>query len=195
MTVHVSLKDFSAAPVVIGREHDHHAEAREALLDAAFGEARLARTCERLREGRLPADGLALVATLGERLVGTVRLWSVTLGPRRPALMLGPLAVDGTVRSAGIGGMLMREALGRAREEGHRAVILVGDEPYYGRFGFSTRNMDRLWLPGPVDRARFLGLELVPGALDGAAGLVSPTGVEAPRWQGLDLPATWRLAA
>ncbi|WP_439575748.1 GNAT family N-acetyltransferase [Phreatobacter sp.] len=195
MTVHVAPKDFTATPVVIADEQARHAEAREALLDAAFGEARLAKTCERLREGRLPAEGLALVAMLGERLVGTVRLWNVALGPQRPALMLGPLAVDGSIRSAGIGAMLMREALGRARDDGHRVVILVGDAPYYGRFGFSSRNMDRLWLPGPVDRARFLGLDLIPGALDGARGLVSPTGAEAPRWQGLDLSATWRRAA
>lgn len=195
MTVHVSPKDFSASPVVIAAEQASHAEAREALLDAAFGPARFGKTCERLREDRLPAEGLALAATLDGRLVGSVRLWNVTLGPDRPALMLGPLAVEGTIRSAGIGGMLMREALGRARDEGHRAVILVGDEPYYSRFGFSSRNMDRLWLPGPVDRARFLGHELVPGALDGAVGLVSPTGAQAPRWQGLDLPAAWRLAA
>lgn len=195
MTVHVSLKDFSASPVVIATEQASQADARERLLDAAFGPARFEKTSERLRENRLPAEGLALVAMLDARLVGTVRLWNVSLGPDRPALLLGPLAVDGTIRSAGIGGMLMREALGRARDEGHGAVILVGDEPYYSRFGFSSRNMDRLWLPGPVDRARFLGHELVPGALDGAAGLVSPTGAQAPRWQGLDLPAAWRLAA
>ncbi|MFN4018864.1 MAG: GNAT family N-acetyltransferase, partial [Reyranella sp.] len=87
------------------------------------------------------------------------------------------------------------EAIDRARDDGHRAIILVGDEPYYRRFGFATAKMERLWMPGPVERSRFLGMELVPGALDGARGLVSPTGAEAPRWQGLELAEAWRIAA
>ncbi|MCZ8320359.1 MAG: N-acetyltransferase [Novosphingobium sp.] len=198
MTVHVSLKDHAStrpAPVSVGEEQRHHTGAREALLDAAFGEDRFAKTCERLREGRLPAEGLALVATMGDRLVGTVRLWNVSLGANRPGLVLGPLAVDGAIRAAGIGGLLMREAIGRARAGGHQAIVLVGDEPYYRRFGFAGTKMERLWLPGPVERSRFLGLELTERALDGAGGLVSPMGREAPRWQGLDLGQAWRLAA
>lgn len=189
------IAQFSPAPVVIADERASHFDARETLLDAAFGASRHAKTSERLREGRLPADGLALVAVIGDRLVGTVRLWNVTLGPARPSLLLGPIAVDGSLRSAGIGAQLMRVALGRAKDEGHRSVILVGDAPYYERFGFSTSKLDRLWMPGPLDRSRFLGLELVPGALDGAAGLVSPTGVEAPRWKDVELPSAWRIAA
>jgi predicted N-acetyltransferase YhbS len=198
MTVHVSLKDHASArpaPVVVGDEQACHVAARDALLDAAFGAERSAKTCERLREGRLPADGLALAATMGDTLVGTVRLWDVSLGANRPGLMLGPLAVDPAIRSAGIGALLMREAIGRARAGGHRAVVLVGDEPYYRRFGFSPEAMERLWLPGPVERSRFLGLELAEGALDGASGLVSPTGREAPRWTGLELGQVWRIAA
>lgn len=198
MTVHVSLKDHASArtaPVVVGEELACHIDAREALLDAAFGADRFAKTCERLREGRLPADGLALVATMGETLVGTVRLWNVSLGANRPGLMLGPLAVDPAIRAAGIGALLMREAIGRAREAGHAAIVLVGDEPYYRRFGFSPDKMERLWMPGPVERSRFLGLELAKGALDGAAGLVSPTGREAPRWQDVELAHVWRIAA
>lgn len=198
MTVHVSLKGLAPVPssgIVVSGEQLRHIEARESLLDAAFGAERFEKTSERLREGRLPSDGLALVAEAGDRLVGTVRLWDVTLGPDRPGLMLGPLAVDCTLRSAGIGGLLMREAIGRARALGHRAVVLVGDEPYYRRFGFAQAKMDRLWMPGPVERSRFLGLELVPGALDGARGLISPTGAEAPRWQGVELGRVWRIAA
>ncbi|MDP2803145.1 MAG: N-acetyltransferase [Phreatobacter sp.] len=198
MTVHVSPdrnEPAVADPIVVRDEAMRHLSAREVLLDAAFGADRCAKTSERLREGRLPADRLALVAEAGEHLVGTVRLWNVTLGPGRPALLLGPLAVDGAIRSSGIGGLLMREATSRARDEGHRAIILVGDEPYYRRFGFAVAKMERLWMPGPVERSRFLGLELVPGALDGARGLVSPTGGEVPRWQGLELAGAWRRAA
>lgn len=196
MTVYVSLKDPALAdPIVVRDEQVHDLNARESLLDAAFGADRGAKTSERLREGRLPAEGLALVAVAGAHLVGTVRLWNVTLGPDRPALLLGPLAVDGAIRASGIGGQLMREAIGRARDDGHRAIILVGDEPYYRRFGFAAAKMERLWMPGPVERSRFLGLDLVPGALDGARGLVSPTGREVPRWQGLELAEAWRRAA
>jgi predicted N-acetyltransferase YhbS len=149
--------------------------ARERLLDAAMGLERFARACERLREGRLPARGLAFVADDQGEIVGTVRLWHVAAGDR-PALMLGPLAVDCARRSAGVGGALMRHALGKANALGHEAVLLVGDAPYYRRFGFSCDPVAGLDLPGPVDRARFLGLELSPGALEGASGMVRPTG-------------------
>ena len=160
-------------------EIPRHHDAREALLDAALAN-RFAKTCERLREGRLPAEDLSFSAVGDGRLVGTVRLWHVSAGPGRRALLLGPLAVDEAHRSEGIGGQLMRHALARAALLGHRAVLLVGDAPYYQRFGFDAEPTRDLWLPGPVDRERFLGLELVPGALDGAAGLVNATGERAP---------------
>jgi predicted N-acetyltransferase YhbS len=152
--------------------------AREQLLDEAFGPARFAKTCERLRERRLPARGLAFVAEDSGAVVGTLRLWSIAAGPRRPALLLGPLAVACTHRSLGLGARLMETGLGRARLLGHEAVLLVGDAPYYERFGFSAASTRGLWLPGPVERERFLGLELAPRALAGAFGLVSPTGEE-----------------
>lgn len=151
-------------------------DAREAILDACFGASRFEKTSERLREGRRPAEGLSLVAEVGGRVAGTVRLWHVAAGPGRPALMLGPLAVDCACQSLGLGAALVREALERARARGHRAVLLVGDAPYYARFGFSAQRAAGLWLPGPFARERFLGLELQPGALDGAHGLVSATG-------------------
>ena len=96
------------------------------------------------------------------------------------AALLGPLAVDDECRGAGIGAALMRLAIDRARTLGHGAVVLVGDEPYYRRFGFSTRGMDKLAMPGPFERNRFLGLELVPGTLAGASGVLRPTGRLAP---------------
>lgn len=152
--------------------------ARERLLDRAFGKAeRRRKTSVRLREGRLPSEGLALTAADGQgRLVGTIRLWDVIAGSAGPALLLGPLAVDCRVQGQGIGAALMARALEDARALGHSAVILVGDLPYYQRFGFATGPMADLHLPGPVDRSRFLGLELVPGALDGAEGLVMASG-------------------
>ena len=91
-------------------------DVREDLLDRAFGPARLQKTCERLREDRLPA--LALVAEDAGRFAGTVRLWHVAAGPGRAALVLGPLAVDPRVRSQGIGAQLMRAALRRRQKCG-----------------------------------------------------------------------------
>lgn len=156
--------------------------AREALLDLCLGEERRAKSSERLREGRLPAEDLAFSAHGPDgRLAGTVRLWHVSAGPGRAALLLGPLAVHPWFRKGGLGGALMRTALDAARETGHRAVVLVGDAPYYARFGFSAEKTAGLWMPGPFDRHRLLGLELRPGALDGAHGLISPTGAEAAR--------------
>lgn len=163
--------------ITIREENFRDVEAREALLDTCFGPARFQKTCERLREGRKPAEGLSLVVDQGGDLVGTVRLWHVSAGPNRPALMLGPIAIDPACQSLGLGGRLMREALGLAAEKGHKAVVLVGDAPYYQRFGFSTEKTGSLWLPGPYERGRFLALELEVGALDGARGLVSPTGL------------------
>jgi GNAT superfamily N-acetyltransferase len=153
--------------------------AREDLLESAFGPTRFEKTCERLREGRLPA--VALVAEVGGRIVGSVRLWAVAAGPGRPALVLGPLAVDGASRRAGIGARLVATALNQAAAGGHGAVLLVGDAPYYARFGFTAALTGALWMPGPVERERFLAVELQAGSLAGARGLVSPTGPVAPK--------------
>ena len=162
-------------PVVIEIERPGDALAREALLDRAFGPARFRKTCHKLRVGRLPARGLALVARVDGVLVGTVRLWHIDAGGV-PALMLGPLAVDDRFRCYGIGARLMAEAIARARVLGHEAILLVGDAPYYQRFGFDRAHTLALRMPGPVEAARFLGLELAPGALATAHGLVRATG-------------------
>ena len=157
----------------IANETPADAPARESLLDAALGPARRLKTSERLREGNAPAPGLALVARDPDgALIGSLRLWPIFAGGDRPALLLGPLAVDAQMRSHGVGGGLMREALRRAVADGHRAVLLVGDAPYYGRFGFKSSYTRLLTLPGPVTRDRFLGCELIPGALTGAQGRV-----------------------
>ncbi len=149
--------------------------AREHLLDVCFGPNRRAKTCEMLRAGRLPAAGLSFVARADDRVVATLRFWHLNAGGT-PALMLGPVAVDPLFRSLGLGGSLIRHGLAQAREIGHDAVILVGDAPYYQRFGFSEKLTQKLLMPGPVDPARFLALELTAGALEGARGLIQPTG-------------------
>jgi predicted N-acetyltransferase YhbS len=165
----------NAAPYAIRAERTSDVVARSALLDACFGENRHMRTCQRLRDGRAPAEGLAFSAVAGGRLVGTVRLWHVSAGGI-PALMLGPLAVEETSRKLGVGAALMDHALAAATARGHRAVILLGDAPYYTRYGFSAVKTGALSLPGPFERDRLLGLELREGALDGAWGMIAPTG-------------------
>ncbi|MGL5164796.1 MAG: GNAT family N-acetyltransferase [Afipia sp.] len=169
-----------AASFAIRAERASDVVAREALLDASFGEGRHARTCQRLRDGRAPAEGLAFSAVHDGRVVGTVRLWHVSAGGN-PALVLGPLAVDASCRKLGIGAALMTHALAAAKARGHGAVILRGDAGYYARFGFSAAKTGELSLPGPFERDRLLAVELRDGALDGAWGMIVATGMKARR--------------
>ncbi|MGX5801699.1 GNAT family N-acetyltransferase [Bradyrhizobium sp. Arg314] len=151
--------------------------AREALLDRAMGPNRKKKSSEKLRRGRRPSEGLAFVARDASGVVvGTVRLWDVRLGEGGPALLLGPLAVEPGLKSGGIGSALMRHALAEAARLGHGAILLVGDAPYYGRFGFSADRTGTLAMPGPYERHRLLALELKDGALNGGKGTIKPAG-------------------
>jgi predicted N-acetyltransferase YhbS len=186
--------------VTIRNERSTDIPARERLLDAAFGPARFAKASERLREGRLAAEDLSFAATKNGRLVGTVRLWHVNAGLGRPALLLGPLAVAQDARHRGIGTALMRRALREARRLGHQAVLLVGDAPYYGRFGFTAEIAAALRLAGPYEQHRLLGLELKRGAHAGARGLIRASGRRIPKGlpdflTGATAPAVLPLAA
>jgi predicted N-acetyltransferase YhbS len=141
-----------------------------------MGPGRKKKSSEKLRRGRRPSEGLAFVARDGaSRVVGTVRLWDVAVG-ERAALLLGPLAVEPSLKGAGVGSALMRHAVAEAARLGHKAILLVGDAPYYERFGFSVEKTGPLAMPGPYERHRFLALELEPGALDGACGALRPAG-------------------
>jgi predicted N-acetyltransferase YhbS len=174
---------IAARPYEIRAERSSDVAARESLLDVCFGASRHARTCQRLRDGRLPAEGLAFAVEYQGRLVGTIRLWHVDAGGRA-ALMLGPLAVDPGARDLGIGAALMKHAIAEAEARGHGAIVLLGDAPYYARFGFTPAKMAELALPGPFERDRLLGLELRAGALDCASGVILPTGKAARRRAG-----------
>jgi len=163
--------------ICIGDETPFDVAAREALLDVAMGPDRKLKSSERLREGQDPAEGLALVARHipvdgPARLAGTVRLWHVLAGDV-PALLLGPLAVAPERQGDGVGGALMRVAIARARAAGHGAILLVGDPEYYVRFGFSAAATAVLAMPGAYEQRRLLALELAPGALAGAAGMIA----------------------
>ena len=146
----------------------------------AFGPGRFARTAYRIREGVPPVPSLSLTGWLDGRLVGGIRFTAVTIGGEGGALLLGPLVVHPAHKGNGYGKALAGEGLARARAQGFRLVVLVGDMPYYGRFGFVPVPPGQIALPGPVDPARLLALELVPGALADAAGLVKARQRSAP---------------
>lgn len=146
------------------------------LLDLSFGIDRRTKTSYRLREGSHATPGLSLVIRDdGAGIAGAISFWPLAIGEDGvSALLLGPLAVHPERQNLGVGLALMREGLMRAAAQGHRLVVLVGDEPYYGRVGFKKLPRDLLLMPGPLNPDRFLYLELQPGALDGASGMVLP---------------------
>lgn len=164
---------MTSLPLVISREEPSDAEAIERLHERAFGPGRFARTAFRLREGAAARPDLCFTAHVGTYLVGSIRLSPVTMGGA-PGLVLGPIAVEPAFTSRGIGFDLITASLEAAREKGDRRVILVGDEPYYRRSGFTQVPKGRLALPGPVDPERLLWLELEPGAFGGISGAVMP---------------------
>jgi predicted N-acetyltransferase YhbS len=145
----------------------------ERLVDSGFGPGRFAKTAYRLREGVAPDSRLSFVAEDPEthRLLGAVRFWPVIVG-RSPALLLGPLAVDPNLRGRGIGIALMQRGIEEAGALGYESVILVGDEPYYAKVGFTKLKPGQVRFPGPVDGNRVLGLALKEGALETLAGEV-----------------------
>jgi predicted N-acetyltransferase YhbS len=149
------------------------APAIERLHERTFGPGRYAKTAYRLREQVTHCPDLSFTARIGTLLVGSVRLLPVRVGEAK-ALLLGPLTVEPPFRERGVGQALIARALEAARAKGHRLVILVGDEPYYGKCGFKRIPPGRAMMPGPVDPARLLVAELVDGAFDGVSGPIRP---------------------
>lgn len=149
------------------------AQAIERLHERTFGPGRYTRSAYRIREQIPHRLDLSFTARIGTLLVGSVQLTPVRIGAT-PALLLGPLTVDPPFRERGIGIALIERALAEARDQGHRLVVLVGDEPYYARAGFKRTPRGRVTMPGPVDPGRVLAAELAPGAFEGVTGLVQP---------------------
>jgi predicted N-acetyltransferase YhbS len=175
--------------ISIRNEKTTDVAAREHLLDVAYGRVRFSKPSEKIRQGRLAADGLSLIAMENGRMVGTVRLWHVETDEGAKALLLGPLAVHPDYRCKGLGAQLMQRAIRNARMRGHQAVLLVGDAEYYGRFGFSAEKTGNLAMPGDCPAHRLLALELVEGALDGARGAIVAAGKPVPGRRSRLLPA------
>jgi predicted N-acetyltransferase YhbS len=154
-------------------ETEDDATAIERLHERTFGPGRYAKSAYRLRE-RIPHRlELSFTARVGTLLVGSVRLSPIRVGTAR-ALLLGPLTVEPAFRERGIGYALIERALGEAKSQDHRLVLLVGDEPYYGKCGFKRIPKGRAKMPGPVDPTRLLVCELTPGAFEGVGGRVQP---------------------
>lgn len=145
----------------------------EKLSERTFGPGRFARTAYRLREGHSHLREFSFTARIGTLLVGSVRLAPVLIGKSK-ALLLGPLTVEPPFRSRGIGRALIEASLETAKQAGVKLVLLVGDEPYYGRLGFKKAAKGTVQMPGPVDPERVLIAELSPGALEGVEGAVKP---------------------
>lgn len=156
-------------PITVVPERPADGEAIEKLHRRTFGPGRFTRTAFRIREQAPHDPKLSFTAHVGTMMVGSVRLTAVTIGTT-PALLLGPLTVEPPFRSVGIGARLMEVSMDAARAAGHRLIILVGDAPYYKRFGFRHVPPGRVVMPGPVDPARLLVAELVPGAFEGVSG-------------------------
>lgn len=127
----------------------------EALLDRAFGPGRFVKSSERVREFADFAPELSFCAWIDGKLSGVVRMWRVRVG-EVPVVFLGPLAVDTDQRSGGVGGLLVERACEAAEAAGERGVLLVGDGPYFSRFGFQAEPARGVRMPGPVNQRRVL---------------------------------------
>ena len=143
------------------------------LQPRAFGPGRFARTAYRIREGLPPISRFCLVAVAGSELIAAIRFTQVKIGGVAGALLLGPLAVEPAYAGLGHGKRLVADGLANAKAAGVRLSVLVGNEPYYARFGFVRVPPGQIWLPGPVDPMRILAAELAPGALAGYRGLIT----------------------
>ncbi|HYA07543.1 MAG TPA: N-acetyltransferase [Xanthobacteraceae bacterium] len=159
--------------LTIAPETADDAAAIERLHERTFGPGRYAKTAYRLREQAAHRLDVSFTARIGTLLVGSVRLSPVRVGEIK-ALLLGPLTVEPAFRDRGVGQALIERALNEAKAKGHRLVILVGDEPYYGKCGFKRIPPGRATMPGPVDPARLLVVELEQGAFDGVSGPIRP---------------------
>jgi predicted N-acetyltransferase YhbS len=155
-----------AGTAVVRAEQLGDAGTIERIVLEAFGPGRFAKTAERLREGAGIEAGF--VACLDGRVVGSVRLWRIRVG-ETPCLFLGPIAVKRSERSEGLGAALVQACIDQTRAAGAAGILLVGDAPYFGRFGFAR--IDGVTLPGPVDPARLLWLPIAVETVSGPVAI------------------------
>jgi predicted N-acetyltransferase YhbS len=164
---------MSDLSLTILAETANDALAIERLHERTFGPGRFVLSAYRLREHVDHLLDLSFTARIGTLLVGSARQLPILVGDTK-ALLLGPLTVEPPFRGRGIGRALLDRALKEAKARGHRLVVLVGDEPYYGRVGFKVIPKGRATMPGPVDYSRLLVAELVDGAFTDVSGTIRP---------------------
>jgi len=146
----------------------------EYLYDLAFAPGRTALSSYRLRDGVEPVPELSLIVRDEAGILGgAIRYWPVRVGGAASALLLGPVAVHPTRQGEGLGHLLVSDSLERARNLGWQRVILIGDEPYYRRFGFARETARNLDFPPPTNPDRLLARALVADAFDGVSGMVT----------------------
>ena len=157
-------------------EQFHHESEIEALVAASFGPARFGKTVYKFRDQVAPVAelGLVMIDDATGKLVATLRFWPLLLPNGKKSVLLGPLAVDETLRGCGMGRKLMWNGIARARARHYQNIILVGDPEYYQQFGFNPDVVRGLSLPGWVEPRRFLGLEFKPGSLVSQRGVLRP---------------------
>lgn len=174
-----ALSEASEPAWTIRPERPEDAPLVERLNETTFGPGRFAKSAYRLREGVSQVGELAFVAIQAGELRGSVRFWPIMIDAR-PALMLGPLAVQSDQRGRGIGVALMERSLSKARNLGHDFVILVGDVSYYSRVGFAMIAPGAIRFPGPVDPSRLLGFSLNADASFAPRGTVRRARLDVP---------------
>jgi len=163
----MSNPEFEVRP-----ECPEDAEKLKSLATRSFGPGRFARTAHRIRERGYPAEALSLTAWIRDEFAGSIRFTAISIGGEAGTLLLGPLMVEEKWFGQGCGRALVRRGLELAREQGYALVVLVGDRPYYEQFGFVPVAPGQMIMPGPVDPARLLAVELEKGALDRYSGAV-----------------------
>ena len=164
---------MSDLSLTILAEAANDAQAIERLHERTFGPGRFVLSAYRLREHVDHLLDLSFTARIGTLLVGSVRQLPILIGDTK-ALLLGPLTIEPPFRGRGVGRALLDRALKEAKAKGHGLVVLVGDEPYYGRVGFKIIPKGRVTMPGPVDYGRLLVAELVDGAFTNVSGAICP---------------------
>ena len=168
-----SALDMTDLSLTIMAETANDAQIIERLHARTFGPGRYVLSAYLLREHVDHLLELSFTARIGTLLVGSVRQLPICVGDT-PALLLGPLTVEPPFRSRGVGRALLDRAIADARKQGHRLIVLVGDEPYYSRVGFKAIPKGTVTMPGPVDQRRLLVLELVDGAFTDVSGPIRP---------------------
>lgn len=164
----------------VAEQPEHH-DRIEILLDEVFGTGRRNKPTYKLRTMGAQLDALSFVCVIDNVLHGTIRYWPIRIG-KEEALLLGPLAIDPEIQGLGLGLQLMRHSLALAGDQGYQNVILVGDQPYYARAGFTKVRRGKITLPGLVDPDRLLFLELQPSSFKRLTGLAEAVGRGSNLW-------------